>query len=50
MTINTVQSTPGRGQTRFDEVHALYVWKQAIHPKKWRENSPATKIALLFMA
>ncbi len=26
------------------------VWKQAIHPKKWRENFPATKIALLFMA
>ncbi len=25
------------------------VWKQGIHSKKWRENFPATKIALLFM-
>ena len=28
----------------------ITVWKQAIHPKKWRENFPAIKIALLFMA
>ncbi len=25
------------------------VWKQAIPPKKWQENFPATKSALLFM-
>ncbi len=28
----------------------ISVWKQAIHPKKWRENFPASKIAFLFMA
>ena len=26
---------------------SIPVWNQAIHPKKWRENFPAIKIALL---
>ncbi len=28
----------------------IAVWHKAIQPKKWRENFPAMKIPLLFMA
>ena len=41
---------PLRGQGGVLDVAGITVWKQAINPKKWRENFPAIKIALLFMA